>query len=155
MPISPPLIEAHDLTKRFGGTVAVSSLNLAIRHGELIGLIGPNGCGKTTTINLLTGHLTPAGGHIVLRGERADGLAPSAFAALRVGRTFQITRLFSRMTVLENMLVPGLARRIHTGPRRRAPHDSILNSSALLHSSRFRRRTCRAASRSCSSLGAR
>jgi branched-chain amino acid transport system ATP-binding protein len=106
----PPLIEAHELTKRFGGIVAVSNLNFAVRQGELVGLIGPNGSGKTTMINLLTGHLTPAAGHIDLRGQSADGLAPSDFAARRVGRTFQITQLFSRMTVLENMLVPGLAR---------------------------------------------
>ena len=110
MPASTPLIEARDLTKRFGGIIAVSNLNLAVHHGELIGLIGPNGSGKTTTINMLTGHLTQAGGHIFLRGQQADGRSPSEFAALRVGRTFQITQLFSRMTVLENMLVPGLAR---------------------------------------------
>ena len=110
MPASIPLIEARDLTKRFGGIVAVSNLNLAVQHGELVGLIGPNGSGKTTTINMLTGHLTQAGGHIFLRGQQADGRSPSEFAALRVGRTFQITQLFSRMTVLENMLVPGLAR---------------------------------------------
>jgi ABC-type branched-subunit amino acid transport system ATPase component len=59
---------------------------------------------------MLTGHLAPAAGHIFLRGRRADGHSPSEFAALRVGRTFQITQLFSRMSVLENMLVPGLAR---------------------------------------------
>jgi ABC-type branched-subunit amino acid transport system ATPase component len=106
----PALIEARDLTKRFGGIVAVNNLDLAVQQGELVGLIGPNGSGKTTTINMLTGHLDPAGGHIYLRGMRADGLPPSEFAALRVGRTFQITQLFSRMTVLENMLVPGLAR---------------------------------------------
>jgi ABC-type branched-subunit amino acid transport system ATPase component len=106
-----PIIEARALSKRFGGIVAVNSLNFAVAPGELVGLIGPNGSGKTTTINLLTGHLAPADGHIYLRGHPADGLAPSEFAALRVGRTFQITQLFSRMTVLENMLVPGLTRR--------------------------------------------
>lgn len=105
-----PLIEARELTKRFGGIVAVNGLDLAVNAGELVGLIGPNGSGKTTTINMLTGHLAPAGGHIYLRGHRANGHSPSEFAALRVGRTFQITQLFSRMTVLENMLVPGLAR---------------------------------------------
>ena len=73
----PALIEARDLTKRFGGIVAVSDLNLPSQQGELVGLIGPNGSGKTTMINMLTGHLTPAGGHIELRGERADGLAPA------------------------------------------------------------------------------
>src|SRR5215472_15310110 len=104
------LVGARDVTERVGGIVAVSNLNLAVRHGELVGLIGPNGSGKTTTINLLTGHLPAAGGHIFLRGQRADGHSPSEFATLRVGRTFQITQLFSRMTVLENMLVPGLAR---------------------------------------------
>jgi branched-chain amino acid transport system ATP-binding protein len=104
------LIEARELSKRFGGIMAVHKLDLAVQPGELVGLIGPNGSGKTTTIHMLTGHLAPAGGHIYVRGQRADGLAPSEFAALRVGRTFQITQLFGRMTVLENMLVPGLAR---------------------------------------------
>jgi ABC-type branched-subunit amino acid transport system ATPase component len=104
-----PLIEARDLTKRFGGIIAVSNLNLAVEPGELVGLIGPNGSGKTTMINMLTGHLPQAAGHIFLRGHRADGRSPSEFAAMRVGRTFQITQLFNRMTVLENMLVPGLA----------------------------------------------
>jgi branched-chain amino acid transport system ATP-binding protein len=106
----PALIETRDLSKRFGGIIAVNNLDIVVQQGELVGLIGPNGSGKTTTINLLTGHLKPGGGHIFLRGQRADGLSPSEFAALRVGRTFQITQLFSRMSVLENMLVPGLAR---------------------------------------------
>ncbi len=108
--MTPPIIEARGLTRRFGGIVAVRGLDFAVGHGELVGLIGPNGSGKTTTINLLTGHLAADAGHVFVRGDRADGLAPSEFAAMRVGRTFQITQLFSRMTVLENMLVPGLAR---------------------------------------------
>lgn len=107
---APVLIEARGLTKRFGGILAVNALDLAVRQGELVGLIGPNGSGKTTTINMLTGHLAPAGGRILVRDIPADGMPASAFAARRVGRTFQITQLFSRMTVLENMLVPGLAR---------------------------------------------
>jgi branched-chain amino acid transport system ATP-binding protein len=105
-----PLIEAVDLTMRFGGIVAVRGLNLAVQAGELVGLIGPNGSGKTTSINMLTGHLRPVGGHIFVRGARADGLSADRFAARGVGRTFQITQLFGRMSVLENMLVPGLAR---------------------------------------------
>ena len=105
-----PLIEARALIRRFGGIIAVNEMDLAVRSGELVGLIGPNGSGKTTMINMLTGHLAPNSGHVLVRGLRADGKAPSEFAALRVGRTFQITQLFSRMTVLENMLVPGLAR---------------------------------------------
>jgi ABC-type branched-subunit amino acid transport system ATPase component len=119
------LIEARELSKRFGGIAAVNKLNLSVQPGELVGLIGPNGSGKTTTINMLTGHLVPAAGHILLRGQRADGLSPSEFATLRVGRTFQITQLFSRMTVLENMLVPGLTR-----PR---SHRTTAMRAARLH----------------------
>lgn len=128
------LIEARDLTMRFGGIVAVRGLQLAVQPGELIGLIGPNGSGKTTTINMLTGHLKPVGGEIYLRGRRADGLKPSAFASLRVGRTFQITQLFSRMSVLENMLVPGLARSHSTRPaatRTARQHLEFLGLAAL------------------------
>ena len=105
-----PLVEARDLSRRFGGIVAVENLHFAVAPGELVGLIGPNGSGKTTTINMLTGHLPPGGGDVFVHGQRANGLAASEFAALRIGRTFQITQLFSRMTVMENMLVPGLTR---------------------------------------------
>jgi branched-chain amino acid transport system ATP-binding protein len=128
------LIEATDLTVRFGGIVAVSGLDLAVQPGELVGLIGPNGSGKTTTINMLTGHLKPAGGRIFVRARRADGLTASAFAALRVGRTFQITQLFNRMSVLENMLVPGLARPHSTRPaatRAARQHLKFLGLAAL------------------------
>ncbi|MGA9865656.1 MAG: ABC transporter ATP-binding protein [Acetobacteraceae bacterium] len=104
------LIEAAGLTRRFGGIVAVNALDLVVEAGELVGLIGPNGSGKTTTINMLTGHLPPSAGQVHLRGHRANGMAADRFATRGVGRTFQITQLFGRMTVMENMLVPGLAR---------------------------------------------
>lgn len=123
---APMLIEARGLCKHFGGITAVDQLDFAVRQGELVGLIGPNGSGKTTTINMLTGHLAPASGHILVHDAPADGLSASAFAARRVGRTFQITQLFSRMTVLENMLVPGLARPHSTwAEARRAAHKHL------------------------------
>jgi len=128
------LIEAVDLTLRFGGIVAVRELHFAVQERELVGLIGPNGSGKTTTINMLTGHLSPASGHIVLRGARVDGMSADRFAARGVGRTFQITQLFSRMSVLENMLVPGLARphSTHVAARRQARlHLEFLGLAAL------------------------
>jgi branched-chain amino acid transport system ATP-binding protein len=128
------LIEATGLTMRFGGIVAVRGLDLAVQPGELVGLIGPNGSGKTTTINMLTGHLKPASGRIFVREQRADGMKASAFAAMRVGRTFQITQLFSRMSVLENMLVPGLARPHSTKPaalRTARQHLDFLGLAAL------------------------
>ena len=98
------------LVKHFGGILAVDEVELAVAEGDLIGLIGPNGSGKTTLINLVTGHLRPDGGEVFLRGRRVAGCPAHVFAAHGVARTFQLTQLFGRMTVLENMLVPGLTR---------------------------------------------
>jgi ABC-type branched-subunit amino acid transport system ATPase component len=98
------------LVKRFGGIVANDGVDFVVGEGDLVGLIGPNGSGKTTLINVLTGHLEPDGGEVRVRGERVSGRPPYVYAAMGVARTFQLTQLFSRMTVLENMLVPGLTR---------------------------------------------
>lgn len=128
------LIATEGLSMRFGGIMAVRELNVAVEEGELVGLIGPNGCGKTTTINMLTGHLTPVGGRILLRGEPVQGMPAHRFAAAGVGRTFQITQLFGRMSVMENMLVPGLARHGSTfAAARRAArlHLEFLGLAAL------------------------
>jgi len=103
------LLETRDLTKRFGGLVAVDGLPLAIREGEVRGLIGPNGSGKTTTINLISGLYRADAGEIYLRGQRIDRLRPHEITGRGVARTFQIPKLFGNMTVLENVLVPALA----------------------------------------------
>ncbi|MDE2571124.1 MAG: ABC transporter ATP-binding protein [bacterium] len=110
------LVDASGLVKRFGGIRAVDGLTLSVAPGELIGLIGPNGSGKTTLINLLSGALSPDNGTIRLDGTRMNGKAAHVFAGQGVGRTFQIPRLFRRMTVLENLLAPALTR---TGARGR------------------------------------
>ena len=104
------LVRGSGLTKRFGGIVANDAVDFVVTEGALIGLIGPNGSGKTTLINMLTGHLEPDGGEVAVRGRRLDGRAPHVYAAMGVARTFQLTQLFGRMTVLENLLVPGLTR---------------------------------------------
>ncbi len=104
------LVRAVRLYKRFGGITAVDAFDLSVRQGELVGLIGPNGSGKTTLVNMLTGHLTPESGEVFLRGRRMNGLPSFEFAGLGVGRTFQMSQLFRRLSVLENMLVPGLTR---------------------------------------------
>jgi len=104
-----PLLETRGLVKRFGGLVAVDGLSLAIGAGEVRGLIGPNGSGKTTTINLLSGLYRADGGEIRLRGDRLDHLRPHEIAGRGVARTFQILKLWGNMTVLENVLVPALA----------------------------------------------
>jgi len=110
------LVRGVGLAKRFGGIVANDAVDFAVAEGDLIGLIGPNGSGKTTLINVLTGHLDPDAGDVVVRGERMGGRPPHRYAAMGVARTFQLTQLFSRMTVLENMLVPGLTRPHSTWP---------------------------------------
>ena len=107
---APLLVQATSLGKRFGGIHAVRDVDMVVRQGDMVGLIGPNGSGKTTLINMLTGHLAPTSGQIMIGGECVARLAAYGFAARGVGRTFQITQLFGRMTVLENMLVPGLTR---------------------------------------------
>jgi len=104
------LVRGVGLVKRFGGIVANDGVDLVVVEGDLVGLIGPNGSGKTTLINVLTGHLEPDGGDVLIRGERVRGRPPHRYAAMGVARTFQLTQLFGRMTVLENMLVPGLTR---------------------------------------------
>ncbi len=111
------LLETRGLTKRFGGLVAVDELALRLHRGEVRGLIGPNGSGKTTTANLLSGLYRADAGEIWLRGERIDRLRPHQVTARGVARTFQIPKLFPHMTVLENVLVPALAER-DRGPGR-------------------------------------
>ena len=102
------LLETRRLTKRFGGLVAVDDLPLAIRAGEVRGLIGPNGSGKTTTVNLMSGLYHADSGEIRLGGERIDRLRPHEVTARGVARTFQTPKLFGSMTVMENVLLPAL-----------------------------------------------
>ncbi len=104
------LVRGAGLVKRFGGIVANDAVDFVVTEGDLIGLIGPNGSGKTTLINVLTGHLDPDVGDVLVRGERMGGRPPHVYAGMGIARTFQLTQLFGRMTVLENMLVPGLTR---------------------------------------------
>lgn len=102
------VVQVNDLTKRFGGVTAVESVNLELAAGSLIGLIGPNGSGKTTTLNLLNGALNPDSGRIVVKGTDLAGKSSSAFVGAGVTRTFQNPRVFTSLTALENMLVPVL-----------------------------------------------
>jgi branched-chain amino acid transport system ATP-binding protein len=128
------LVRGVGLVKRFGGIVANDAVDFAVAEGDLVGLIGPNGSGKTTLINALTGHLDPDVGGVLVRGERMNGRAPHVYAAMGVARTFQLTQLFGRMTVLENMLVPGLTRPHSTWDevaRRARRHLEFLNLSHL------------------------
>ncbi len=98
-----------DLNKRFGGLHVLKDVSFEINGPELVGLIGPNGAGKTTVTNILDGAIKPNSGTVYLNGERIDQLHPYEVARVGLGRTFQVTRSFRRMTVLENLYVPALA----------------------------------------------
>lgn len=102
------LLAVEGLTRRFGGLVAVDGVDLAVRAGEIVGLLGPNGSGKTTVLNLISGALKPDAGSVHLRGVAIQGLAPYRIARLGVARTFQLVRVLGSMTCRENVLA-GLA----------------------------------------------
>ena len=102
-------LDVRGVQKSFGGLQALDNVSFSVRGNELIGLIGPNGAGKTTLTNVLNGVYRPSGGQVWLNGQRIDGLPPYEIARYGLGRTFQVTRAFRRMTVLENMLVPAMA----------------------------------------------
>ena len=103
-------LDVRNLRKAFGGVRAVDGCNFAVPRGKISGLIGPNGSGKTTTFNLLTGIVQPDAGQVLYRGEDIAGLKPHQVFGKGITRTFQVTRIFREMTVLENMLsVTGLA----------------------------------------------
>jgi branched-chain amino acid transport system ATP-binding protein len=97
-------LKTDKCTIRFGGLIAVNTLDMAVQEGEIYGLIGPNGAGKTTIFNLLTGVYEPTDGEIYFQGRRIDGLRPYQIARRGISRTFQNIRLFPGMSVLENVL---------------------------------------------------
>lgn len=98
------------LTKRFGGLVAVNDLSFSVQEGEILGLIGPNGSGKTTVFNLITGVYKPTSGTIEFKGQILNGLPTWKICKLGVGRTFQIAKPLRRMTVLENVMTSAFSR---------------------------------------------
>jgi len=101
------VIEVRNVSKRFGGLLAVSKCSLSVARGSITGLIGPNGAGKSTLFNMVAGNFPPTSGSILFDGEDITGLAPHELFARGMLRTFQIAHEFSQMTALENlMMVP-------------------------------------------------
>ncbi|MCX5888507.1 MAG: ABC transporter ATP-binding protein [Deltaproteobacteria bacterium] len=95
----------HGITKSFGGLRALQDVDLSVAQGEIHAVIGPNGAGKSTLFNVMTGLLTPDSGEVIFDGERISGLPPYRIIRKGIGRSFQITNIFPRMTVFENVQV--------------------------------------------------
>ena len=108
-----PILECRSVERRFGGIVALNGIDMRIERGEIFGLVGPNGCGKTTLTNAITGFYPPQRGSIALNGRDITGMAPHKVATLGVARTFQNLALFNGMSVLDNIL---LGRHVHMRP---------------------------------------
>jgi ABC-type branched-subunit amino acid transport system ATPase component len=100
------LLEIDHLSKRFGGVVAVDDCSLSVPAGSITGLIGPNGSGKTTIFNLVSGFIPKDAGSMKFKARSIDGLGPDRVYDRGIGRTFQLARIFPRLTALENLLVP-------------------------------------------------
>ncbi len=111
-----PILEVRDLHKKFGAVTAASNINVSFEPGETVGIIGANGAGKTTFVNMITGYLRPSHGTILYRAADITRLAPRDIARLGICRSFQVSQVFTSLTVIENLLTavaiassPGLA----------------------------------------------
>jgi len=124
------LLEIDGVTKRFGGVVALNQLSLSVGEAEILGLVGPNGSGKSTLLLTIMGMIRPEGGSIRFDGKRIDGLRPHQIARRGIGMTFQLSRPFKKMTLLENLLVAS------RGP---IDHPTVQKAHALLEFLRLTR----------------
>jgi len=100
---TPFAIELKDLRKSFGKTEIIRGANLAVAPGERVAIIGPNGAGKSTLFNLISGRMSPSSGEVQLNGRRIDGLKPYEISRMGLARSFQITNIFGRLSVFENL----------------------------------------------------
>jgi ABC-type branched-subunit amino acid transport system ATPase component len=101
-----PLLEVRDLLKAFGGVHAVSRLSFTLNRGDLLGIIGPNGSGKTTTVNLITGFVKATSGRVLFKGEDITNRAPYKIVRLGIARTFQMVKPFYQLPAFKNMIIP-------------------------------------------------
>src|SRR5437764_7256850 len=99
------ILETNGVSKAFGGIQALRTCSINVEQGEIMGLIGPNGSGKTTLFNVITGYVPPDQGEVLFSGTSITNAKPDKVFGLGIGRTFQLMRIFSRLTVLENMHV--------------------------------------------------
>jgi branched-chain amino acid transport system ATP-binding protein/branched-chain amino acid transport system permease protein len=103
---APALLEVRGVRKTFGGLQALAGCSFSVAEREIVGLIGPNGSGKTTLFNIIAGYLPQDGGSVRFRGQDLQDLRPFQIARRGIARTFQVTRIFPKMTLLENLILP-------------------------------------------------
>lgn len=99
-----PILVTENVCKRFDGRIALNQVSLVVERGSITGVIGPNGSGKSTLFNIIAGTVAPDSGRVVIEGHDVTGASPAQICHRGVGRTFQISRLFAEMTVLENLV---------------------------------------------------
>jgi ABC-type branched-subunit amino acid transport system ATPase component len=136
-PARTPLLEVNGLTKRFGGVLAVEGCAFSVREGSITGLIGPNGSGKTTVFNLITGYLRTDSGTVTFTGRQVRRPDPTGLYRRGLSRTFQQARVFPQLTLVENLVVavkqPWWAMgRASIGPQDRARAEEILERFGLI-----------------------
>jgi branched-chain amino acid transport system ATP-binding protein len=124
------VLEVHDLRKSFGGITAVDGVSFAVEEGEILGIIGPNGCGKSTLFNCILGQLRPTSGRVSLEGRDITGLSPPALNRLGVGRTFQLLQVFPELSVRENLVLAGQEHQGTMLSRLLGPRDAGLGAQA-------------------------
>jgi branched-chain amino acid transport system ATP-binding protein len=124
------VLEVTDIRKSFGGITAVDGVSFDVREGEILGLIGPNGCGKSTLFNCILGQLAPSGGEVKVDGKVVTGLRPSELNRLGVSRTFQLLQVFPKLSVRENLILAGQEHRGNMMSRLFGPSDAGLTEDA-------------------------
>lgn len=136
--MSAPLLKVSGLRKSYGAIVAVAGVSFEVMPGEIFGVIGPNGSGKTTMFNSVLGQIRPDGGTVELKGRDITGLSPLQLSRRGVGRTFQTLQVFGRMSVRDNLLVAAQEHRGSMAGRLFAPGDSGLGGQADALIEKFR-----------------
>ncbi len=124
------VLEVDGLKKHFGGIAAVDGVSFHVEEGEILGLIGPNGCGKSTLFNCILGQLTPNSGEVKVDGRVVTGLRPCALNRLGVSRTFQLLQVFPKLSVRENLILAGQEHRGTMVSRLCGPPDAGLGEAA-------------------------
>lgn len=118
------------LVKRFGGLIAVNGVSFDVKQGEIFGIIGPNGCGKTTTFNMISGAFPPTSGKVVFKGKEIQGMKPYDICHMGIGRTFQVVKPLGRMSVLDNVIAAAFSR-VSSMKEARAVAESTIDFCGL------------------------